>query len=228
MSEGSSQQLCALTLPPFPESSPKSSLLVFRHCSGERAAQTETRCSPDSKQIGVSGKGNRKLAQAQRQYLKIHPISRADFSSKGCAWKCLTQTLIRHPHYYILESSPLKCKGSKIKNVISVQNIQLSKRPVEGAPPPFPIAPSLGGAVYSVVARFSRRSCSACCVSDEAVEAFLITIILLIITLGTQGANAPEEAGILSLSAARSRIEGSLQTAWTGSYPREEREVVRD
>lgn len=70
------------------------------------------------------------------------------------------------------------------------------------------------------------------CVSDEAVEAIIIIIIIvLLITRGTQEphrANAPEEAGILSLSAARSRIEGSLQTAWTGSYPREEREVVRD
>lgn len=64
------------------------------------------------------------------------------------------------------------------------------------------------------------------CVSDEAVEA-----ITLLLTLGTQEArrtNAPEEAGILSLSAARSRIEGSLRTAWTGSYPREDRKVVRD
>lgn len=63
-------------------------------------------------------------------------------------------------------------------------------------------------------------------VSDEAVEA-----VTLLLTLGTQAArrtNAPEEAGILSLSAARSRIEGSLRTAWTGSYPREDRKVVRD
>lgn len=55
------------------------------------------------------------------------------------------------------------------------------------------------------------------CVSDEAAEA-----IILLITRGTQGshrANAPEEAGILSLSAARCRIEDFLQTAWTGSYP---------
>lgn len=64
------------------------------------------------------------------------------------------------------------------------------------------------------------------CVSDEAVE-----VIILLITLATQephNANAPEEVGILSLSAARSRIEDSLQTAWPGSYPREERKVVRD
>lgn len=54
------------------------------------------------------------------------------------------------------------------------------------------------------------------CVSDEAVEA------ITLLTLGTQEArrtNAPEEAGILSLSGARSHIEGSLRTAWTGSYP---------
>lgn len=54
-------------------------------------------------------------------------------------------------------------------------------------------------------------------VSDEAVE-----VILLLLTLATQearNANAPEEAGILCLSAGRSRIEGSLQTAWPGSYP---------
>lgn len=65
------------------------------------------------------------------------------------------------------------------------------------------------------------------CVSDEAVGA-----ITLLLTLGTQEVdrrtNAPAEAGILSLSAARSRIEGSLRTAWTGSYPREDRKVVRD
>lgn len=63
-------------------------------------------------------------------------------------------------------------------------------------------------------------------VSDEAAE-----VVPLIITLGTQKprrANAPEGAEILSLSAARSRIEGSLQTAYSGSYPREERKVVRD
>lgn len=62
------------------------------------------RCSSDSKQIGVSGNGNRnrKLAQAQRQYLKIHPISCTDFSSKGCAWKMfdVTRTLIRPPYYF--------------------------------------------------------------------------------------------------------------------------------
>lgn len=65
-------------------------------------------------------------------------------------------------------------------------------------------------------------------VSDEAVE------VILLLTLATQearNANAPEEAGILCLSAGRSRTEGSLQTAWPGSYPpprREERKVVRD
>lgn len=64
------------------------------------------------------------------------------------------------------------------------------------------------------------------CVSDEAVEA--ITLLLTLVTQAARRTNAPEEAGILSLSAARSRIEGSLRTAWTGSYPREDRKVVRD
>lgn len=73
-----------------------------------------------------------------------------------------------------------------------------------------------------------------CLVDRAAVNALLVMlvkVIILPITLATHephNANAPEEAGILSLSAARSRIEDSLQTAWPGSYHPEERKVVRD
>lgn len=49
----------------------------------------------------------------------------------------------------------------------------------------------------------------------------------ILITLGTlepHRANAPKEVGILSLSEARSHIEDSPQTAWTGSCDREGKE----
>lgn len=57
--------------------------LVFRRRSGERTAQT---------QIGLSRKENKKLAKAQRQYLKIHPNSCMGFLSKGGASKWLSDT----------------------------------------------------------------------------------------------------------------------------------------
>lgn len=50
-----------------------------------------------------------------------------------------------------------------------------------------------------------------------------VSIAIIVITLGTleaHRANAPREAGILSLSVARSHIVGSLQTAWTDSCDR--------
>lgn len=63
-------------------------------------------------------------------------------------------------------------------------------------------------------------------VSDEAVEVILLLLLLTLATQEARNANAPEEAGILCLSAGRSRTEGSLQTAWPGSYapPDERRE----
>lgn len=58
----------------------------------------------------------------------------------------------------------------------------------------------------------------SCCSSAEVSGA------IILITLGTlepHRANAPKEVGILSLSAARSHSEDSLQTAWTDSCARE-------
>lgn len=58
-----------------------------------------------------------------------------------------------------------------------------------------------------------------CCIVHGTAAVCVLSVVILI-TLATpepRRANAPKGAEILSLSAARSRIEGFLQTAWTDS-----------